>query len=168
MTPSMAISTTADVVAPTPCYSALGQRRNDRLRGASAGWTSRVSKILVIDDDGTVRAVLAALLGKFGHDAVLASNTIDGITAAESGSIDVALIDMNMPGLDGLEAVKAIARLEPRIPIVGMSAGSAVTSADDYAVLAAKLGADRFLPKPFDGTALQGVITAISTSRPPR
>ena len=64
------------------------------------GRTSRLSKVLVIDDDGTVRAFLAALLGKFGHEAVLASNTMDGIAAAESGSIDVALIDMNMPGLD--------------------------------------------------------------------
>jgi CheY-like chemotaxis protein len=120
-----------------------------------------VSKILVIDDDGTVRAVLGALLGKFGHQAILASNTLDGIAAAESGSIDAVLIDMNMPGLDGLEAVKAIAHLEPRIPIIGMSAGSATTSVEDYAVLAANLGAARFLPKPFDGTDLQGAITAV-------
>jgi CheY-like chemotaxis protein len=104
-----------------------------------------VSKILVIDDDGTVRAVLGALLGKFGHQAILASNTLDGIAAAESGSIDAVLIDMNMPGLDGLEAVKAIAHLEPRIPIIGMSAGSATTSVEDYAVLAANLGAALFL-----------------------
>ena len=117
-----------------------------------------MSKILVIDDDGTVRAVLGAMLGKFGHEAILASNALDGIAAAESGSIDVVLIDMNMPGLDGLEAVKAIAHLGPRIPIIGMSAGSATTSVEDYAVLAANLGAALFLPKPFDGTDLQGAI----------
>ena len=133
-----------------------------------AGWASRVSKILVIDDDGTVRAVLAALLGKFGYEAVLASNTIDGIAAAESGSIDVALIDMNMPGLDGLEAVKAISNLETRIPIIGMSAGSATTSAEDYAVLAANLGAALFLPKPFDGANLQAAIKTVSASRSAR
>lgn len=106
------------------------------------------------------------MLGKFGHEAVLASNTIDGIAAAESGSIDVALIDMNMPGLDGLEAVKAIARLEPRIPVIGMSGGSTTTSAEDYAVLAVNFGAALFLPKPFDGKVLQGAIAAVSASRP--
>ena len=56
-------------------------------------------------------AAVAALLGKLGHEAVLASNTIDGIAIADGGAIDVALIDMNIPGLDGLEAVKAIARI---------------------------------------------------------
>ena len=105
-----------------------------------------MSKILVIDDDDAVCAALAAMLGKLGHEAVLASNTMDGIAAAESGAVDVALIDMNMPGLDGLEAVKAIARLEPRIPIIGMSGGSITTSAEDYAVLAVNFGAALFLP----------------------
>jgi len=136
--------------------------------GGGGKWTLRLSKILVIDDDDAVRAALAAMLGKFGHEAVLASNTIDGIAAAESGAIDVALIDMNMPGLDGLEAVKAIARLEPRIPIIGMSGGSTTTSAEDYAVLAVNFGAALFLPKPFDGNVLQGAIAAVSASRPVR
>ncbi len=86
---------------------------------------------------------------------MLASNTIDGIATAESGAIDVALIDMNMPGLDGLEAVKAIARIEPRIPVIGMSGGSTTTSAEDYAILAVNFGAALFLPKPFSGNDLQ-------------
>ena len=123
-----------------------------------------MSKILVIDDDGTVRAVLGALLGKFGHQAILASNTLDGIAAAESGSIDAVLIDMNMPGLDGLEAVKAIARIEPQIPVIGMSGGSTSTSAEDYAILAVNFGAALFLPKPFSSEQLRRAITAVSSA----
>ena len=73
---------------------------------------------------------------------------------------------MNMPGLDGLEAVKVIARIEPRIPVIGMSGGSTTTSAEDYAVLAVNFGAALFLPKPFDGNDLQGAIAAVSASRP--
>lgn len=121
-----------------------------------------MSTILVIDDDVAVRTALAVMLGKLGHTAVLASNTIDGIEIAEGGQIDVALIDMNMPGLDGLEAVKAIVRIEPKIPIVAMSGGSINTSVDDYEVLALNFGAALFLPKPFDGTALQKAIARAS------
>jgi len=104
------------------------------------------------------------MLGKLGHEAVLASNTIDGIATAESGAIDIALIDMNMPGLDGLEAVKAIARIEPPIPVIGMSGGSTTTSADDYAVLAVNFGAALFLPKPFSSEQLRRAITAVSSA----
>lgn len=123
-----------------------------------------MSRILVIDDDGAVCAAVAALLGKLGHEAVLASNTIDGIAIADGGAIDVALIDMNIPGLDGLEAVKAIARIEPPIPVIGMSDGSTTTSADDYAVLAVNFGAALFLPKPFSGEQLQRAITTVMSA----
>jgi DNA-binding NtrC family response regulator len=116
-------------------------------------------KILVIDDDDAVCAALAAMLAKLGHSSVLASNTIDGIAAAEDGTVDLALIDMNMPGLDGLEAVKAIVRIEPPIPVIGMSGGSTSTSAGDYAILALNFGAALFLPKPFSGDELQRAIT---------
>ena len=104
-----------------------------------------LSRILVIDDDDAVCAAVAALLAKLGHQAVLASNTIDGIATAESGAIDVALIDMNMP-------------------MTGMR-GSTTTSAEDYAILAVNFGAALFLPKPFSGNDLQHAITAVSGSR---
>ena len=129
-------------------------------------WIARLAKILVVDDDVAVCSAVAAMLRKLGHEVVLSSNTIDGIATAENGTIDVALIDMNMPGLDGLEAVKAIARIEPRIPVIGMSGGSATTSAEDYAILAVNFGAALFLPKPFSGNDLQGAIAAVSDSRP--
>jgi two-component system response regulator AtoC len=131
-------------------------------------WIPLLPTILVIDDDDAACAALAAMLAKLGHESVLASNTIDGIAAAEAGTIDVALIDMNMPGLDGLEAVKAIARIEPPIPVIGMSGGSTTTSADDYAVLAVNFGAALFLGKPFSGEQLQRAITTVlsaSTAR---
>jgi DNA-binding NtrC family response regulator len=143
----------------TACYGQrAGQRELDSL----------LSRILVIDDDRAVCAAVAGLLAKLGHESVLASNTIDGIAAAEGGAIDVALIDMNMPGLDGLEAVKAIARIEPQIPVIGMSGGSTSTSAEDYAILAVNFGAALFLPKPFSSEQLRRAITTVlsaSTAR---
>jgi len=114
-------------------------------------------RILIIDDDALVRQSLTAILGTLGHETVTAGTAVDGIDRAEDTPVDVALVDMKMPGLDGLEAVKAIARMEPRIPVIGMSGGS--LNADiDYAVLAVKLGAKAFLRKPFTRAELVGVI----------
>jgi CheY-like chemotaxis protein len=105
-------------------------------------------RILIIDDDALVRQSLSAILGTLGHEIVTAGSAMDGIDRAEDTRVDVALVDMKMPGLDGLEAVKAIARMEPPVPVIGMSGGS--LNADvDYAVLAVKLGAKTFLKKPF-------------------
>jgi CheY-like chemotaxis protein len=114
-------------------------------------------RILIIDDDALVRQSLSMLLSGLGHEIFTASTAMDGIERAENTPVDVALVDMKMPGLDGLEAVKAIVRMEPSIPVVGMSGGS--LNADiDYAVLAVKLGAKAFLRKPFTRAELVGAI----------
>jgi YesN/AraC family two-component response regulator len=73
---------------------------------------------------------------------------------------------MNMPGLDGLEAVKAIARIVPPIPLIAMSGGSVGQTVDDYATLALGLGARRFLQKPFNQGQLLGTLKDILDSEP--
>jgi CheY-like chemotaxis protein len=116
-------------------------------------------RILVIDDDALVRTSLAAILASLGHEAIAAAGAIEGIERAEGGHIDVAIIDMKMPGMDGLEAVKALVRIEPRIPVIGMS-GGALNPDIDYSVLAMRLGAQAFLHKPFTRDQLVRTIAA--------
>ncbi len=116
-------------------------------------------RILVIDDDALVRTSLAAILASLGHDSVAATGAVEGIAQAEEGHFDIAIIDMKMPGMDGLEAVKALVRIEPRIPVIGMSGGS-LNPDIDYAVLATRLGAHAFLHKPFTRDELVRTIEA--------
>ena len=78
-------------------------------------------RILIVDDDGAVRSTVALMVESLGHECVAVRSTADAIAAAEEGALDLALIDMLMPDLDGLEAVKAIVHIEPRIPIIAMS-----------------------------------------------
>jgi CheY-like chemotaxis protein len=106
-------------------------------------------RILVIDDDDGLRKSMGMVLASLGHECVLAANVVDGIALAEQERFDVAMTDMNMPGLDGLEAVKALRNITPPIGIVAMSGGSIRSSAEDYSVLALNMGAGVFLPKPF-------------------
>jgi len=106
-------------------------------------------RILVIDDDDGLRKSMGMVLESLGHEAVLVSNVVDGLAQAEEGRFEVVVTDMNMPGLDGLEAVKALRNIRPPVGIVAMSGGSTRSSAEDYSVLAMNMGAGVFLPKPF-------------------
>ena len=123
-------------------------------------------RILVIDDDDGLRKSMGMVLESLGHECVLASNVIDGIALAEEGRFDVAMTDMNMPGLDGLEAVKALHNITPPIGIVAMSGGSIRSSAEDYGVLALNMGAGVFLPKPFKrADVAQAIETALAKTK---
>jgi len=121
-------------------------------------------RILIIDDDGFVRSVTAALLTARGHECEGAPAAMEGIARAQSEPFDVVLIDMVMPGLHGLEAVKEIAHIIPPIPVIAMSAGSPSTPPEDFEVLALRMGASAFLAKPFNSTQL---MQAIATAKPP-
>ena len=105
-------------------------------------------RLLIIDDDDLLRNSLGVMLGARGFSCTLAPNALVGIDQAEAGQFDVALVDINMPGLDGFEVIKALARIKPRMCIVAMS-GRQFDGDLDYAMIATGLGADAFLAKPF-------------------
>jgi DNA-binding NtrC family response regulator len=106
-------------------------------------------RILVIDDDNALRMTMGMALQSLQHEPVLAASVVDGLALAENERFDVVMTDMNMPGLNGLEAVKALSHIKPPVAIVAMSGGSATSSAQDYSVLALTMGAHVFLQKPF-------------------
>src|SRR4051812_18243317 len=106
-------------------------------------------QILVIDDDLAARRIAMAMLEKLGHQFEVVSSTLDGISRAENTRFDIVLTDIIMPGLNGFEAVKAITNLVPPIPVIAMSAGSPTDPADDFGILAMRMGAKAFLRKPF-------------------
>src|SRR5882757_6192676 len=108
-----------------------------------------MARVLIIDDDDAVRQAIRIALERLGHESVAASGAVEGIERAEAGTFALALVDMYMPNVNGLEAIKVIGRLRPRVPIIAMSGGSIQTSAEDFAVLAVSMGAHSFLPKPF-------------------
>jgi CheY-like chemotaxis protein len=116
-------------------------------------------RLLIIDDDELLRNSLGVMLGARGFSCTLAPDALEGIEQAEAGQFDVALVDINMPGLDGFEVIKALARIEPRMRVVAMS-GRQFDGDLDYAVVATGLGADAFLPKPFRPQQLLEVLAA--------
>lgn len=81
-------------------------------------------KVLIVDDSKLARMVMANALRRLRPDWEFAevTNAEDAVAAITSGSIDIALVDFNMPGVDGLKLVASIRAAHPKMPIAVVSA----------------------------------------------
>jgi CheY-like chemotaxis protein len=121
-----------------------------------------LAKILIVDDDSAVQATIKLLLERAGHSVVVASDGRKGLTIFEAGDFDLLVLDIFMPGMDGLETMRLIHQQQPLIPIIVIS-GNPVTwdsgSGPDFLTMATKLGAVSSLQKPFKPAALLAAVT---------
>lgn len=111
-----------------------------------------MTRILVVDDEPQVQQTLAGFLEDDGFETLLADTALQAIECVETEWVDLAIVDLVMPHVDGLEAVKAIARLKPKVPVVAMSGRMLRPPCEEFdsmRVLATRLGADYCLAKPF-------------------
>jgi DNA-binding response OmpR family regulator len=102
--------------------------------------------VLVVDDDSNIREVLYAFFTLKGYEVVLAANGEQALALAESEMPKVILLDINMPGIDGMETCKRLRAGEKTrlIPIILITAyGATKAEANDA-------GADDIIYKPFD------------------
>ena len=122
-----------------------------------------MTRILVIDDDFSVGVAIQTLLGHQGCDVVLAQSGHVGTEAFETSSFDAVMVDLFMPGMDGLETIAGIRQRAPMVPIVAMSGFrfcDSMGSIPDFLDMAAKLGATYCLRKPFGPQQLMAAINA--------
>ena len=98
----------------------------------------------MVDDEKTQRYLLRQYLSKEGYDVVEADNGVDALEILRKGQIDVALVDVMMPGLDGLDLVRLV-RQESDIPIIMVTARGEESSR----VAGLDLGADDYVVKPY-------------------
>lgn len=133
-----------------------------------------MANILVVDDDSAVSTTIALLLERNGHDVVVANDGRKGLKALDSGQFDLLIVDIFMPGMDGLETMRLVHRQRPGIPILVISGQvfGSDSKAPDFLHMATKLGAITSLRKPFKPAALLASVArcledATDTSRPP-
>jgi two-component system, NtrC family, nitrogen regulation response regulator NtrX len=105
-----------------------------------------MSKILVIEDDNKIRAILKEILEEKDHDVEEASDGQEGLKKLEQGSFDLCLCDIKMPKMDGLEVLEKAKDAGIGTNFIIISAHGTI----DVAVEAVKKGAFDFLQKPFD------------------
>jgi len=105
-----------------------------------------VATILIVDDDAQLRISFEKLLTAEGHSVRTAPTGESGLELVKASVPDLVIIDVRLPGMDGLTAFQAIHEIEPKLPVIVMTAYGTT----DTAIEATKLGAFDYVLKPFD------------------
>ena len=105
-----------------------------------------VHRILIIDDEIIIRKLFTRLLTREKYKVLTASNGKKGIETVEKEKLDLVILDLKMPGIDGIEVLKRIKEINKNIRVIIITAFGTIKSASD----ALNLGADDFISKPFD------------------
>ena len=121
----------------------------------------RGATVLVAEDDADLRGVLTAALTKSGHRVVAVRDGAEALAAVEREHIDVLVLDLVMPNIDGLEV---LARLKDRrhgesIPVIVVTGADRSTTQPQ----ALRLGANVYLSKPIEAAALTEEVTRLLT-----
>ena len=111
--------------------------------------------ILVIDDDKAMRDACFQILSRQGYRVELAASAKQGLTLLERLSFDAILLDLVMPDMDGLEALKKIRALDPDVEVIIITGYGTIQSA----VESIKAGAFHFLSKPFVPDDLRNLVS---------
>ena len=111
-------------------------------------------RILVVDDEETIRMALGELLRSEGHAVREAAEGGEGLAALEGAPADLVLADLRMPGMDGMRLLEAVRSGFPDTLVVLITA----QGDERTAVQALKLGAYDYVPKPFDNEEIRAVV----------
>lgn len=112
--------------------------------------------ILIIDDDEKLNQLLKDFLADFGFETISATHPADGLKLLKKKSLDLVILDVMMPDMDGFEVCKAI-RQAHTVPIIMLTARGEVTDK----VVGLELGADDYLAKPFEPRELVARIHSV-------
>src|SRR3954465_5658871 len=107
--------------------------------------TSRNGTILVVDDEEIMREILETLLTRAGYDVRAASSGAEGLEMARALPFDAAIVDIMMPGLDGIATLDELKRIDEDLNVIIITAYASVESA----IAAMKTGAFDYITKPF-------------------
>jgi DNA-binding NtrC family response regulator len=111
-------------------------------------------KILCVDDDLSIRTMLDKALRAEGYDVITAMNGEEAIELAESQDPDLILLDIGLPGINGIETLSRIKKANPEASAIMITAEGTIKSA----VAAMRAGARNYIQKPFNAEELQLLI----------
>lgn len=102
-------------------------------------------RILIVDDEEVLRDVLDAVLRREGFDIVSAASGEEALSKLDGEEIDLVILDVMLPGISGIDTLRAIRISNPALPVIVITAFSSI----DGAIEAMKQGAYHYIPKPF-------------------
>jgi PAS domain S-box-containing protein len=137
----------------------LIDKRPSTRREAAADLVSGSGRILVVDDEDTVRATLSRMLRQLGYDVVMACNGAEAVDVFRSGCerFDLVILDMIMPEMNGADCFKKLKHIEPKVKVLlatGHASRQAVAEMEREGVLGV-------LHKPFEATRLSSKVAQV-------
>jgi CheY-like chemotaxis protein len=116
--------------------------------------------VLVIEDNADIRRLMREMLTPFGYEVHEAENGVRGVEKYAQSPAQIVLLDMFMPEKDGLETLRDLRRIDPRVRVVAMSGGGL---RDNVQILqpALMMGAARALLKPFTCDELRTILAEL-------
>lgn len=105
-----------------------------------------MSKVLVIDDQPGIRRLLVEVLAEEGYTVITASNGYEGVQQVKDEHPNLILMDMKMPGMDGIETLRELKRIGEADKVIMMTAYGEL----ELVTQAQQLGAYAYITKPFD------------------
>ena len=135
----------------TVSLDAAGPARSRKAKGEAEADAAAALRVLSVEDNPFGRVVLNTILTELGHHAEFIGRGEDAVNRLAQGAFDAVLMDMVLPGIDGVEAIRRIRTMSAplaRIPIIGVSGRGEDEAASREA------GADAFLVKPVSPRAL--------------
>ena len=124
---------------------------------AQAPQPRRALRLLLVEDDPTVAEVLTGLLRMQGHDVVHAAHGLAALSEAVTGDFDLGLLDLDLPGIDGLALARQLRVQGFTAPLIAVTARADA----DAEPLAREAGFDGFVRKPLTGAMLAQAIEAL-------
>ncbi|MGJ7901529.1 ATP-binding protein [Lysobacter sp. 1R34A] len=124
---------------------------------ASRGLHGRPLSLLLVEDDATVAEVIAGLLRAQGHRVAHVGNGLAALTEVATGHFDLALLDLDLPGINGLDLARQLRSQGFAQPLIAVTARADA----DAEPQASAAGFDRFLRKPVTGTMLREAMDAV-------
>jgi two-component system KDP operon response regulator KdpE len=129
--------------------------------GSRLMYSQEVPKILVVDDEPQMRRVLRASLVAHGYEVVEAASCEEALSRLNADHCECVLLDLNLPGLDGIDTCRAI-RKKSGVPIIVVS----IRDSEKDKAAAREAGADDYITKPFGVDELLSRIDIVSGSHP--
>ncbi len=147
----------AEAASPVPAEATPRRRSGDRKPSpvANRGVRQRGEHVLVVEDDATIAAVIVGMLEAAGHRATHAAHGLAALAEMSKPGIDLALVDLDLPGIDGLQLTRLLRERERdsgiHLPIIAITARA---TGDEEAQTRAA-GMDGFLRKPIKAAMLE-------------
>ena len=105
-----------------------------------------LGKVLIVDDEPEVRQVLQEFLSGRGYDVLVAESGLAALAVLGADQLDLVLLDVAMPGMDGVETLRRIVALQPPVPVIMVTANADIATTSKLLAM----GAVDYIPKPFD------------------